>query len=205
MDDQSIILDGLQALLAQDDEVQVVGRACNGREAVSRAKELMPDVVLMDIGMPEMDGIEATRELLACCDGTRVLALSMYDHPDLIQEILEAGASGYILKNISKEELSLALRTVNSGRSYMMQEVRVILDKTIRTQKDRGEASSHVLTKREKEVVKLICMECTTPEIATALFLSTQTIDTHRKNIIQKLGVRNTAGLVRYAKERGWC
>lgn len=204
-DDQSIILDGLEALLEQDEEVQVVGRASNGREAVERSKKLKPDVVLMDISMPEMDGIEATKAVLACCTGTRVLVLSMYDHHELVHEIMEAGASGYVLKNVGKEELCRALRIVAAGQQYLTQEVRSAFDNDMRAKEIMGETGYHALTKREKEVVKLICRECTTQEIAASLFLSPQTIDTHRKNILHKLGVRNTAGLVKYAKERGWC
>ena len=204
-DDQSIILDGLEALLEHDDEVEVVGRASNGREAVERSKELMPDVVLMDISMPEMDGIEATKALLACCKDTRVLVLSMYDHKDLVHEIMQAGASGYVLKNVGKDELCRALRVVAAGQRYLNREIQELLDKDIHRKERMGEVGYQALTKREKEVVKLICMDCTTQEIATALFLSPQTIDTHRKNILHKLGLRNSAGLVRYAKERGWC
>jgi len=204
-DDQSIILDGLEALLEHDEEVQVVGRASNGREAVERSKELKPDVVLMDISMPEMDGIEATRAVLACCEGTRVLVLSMYDHHDLVHEIMEAGASGYVLKNVGKEELRRALRVVAAGQQYLTTEVQAALEKDIRRKESLGDTGYQVLTKREKEVVELVCMECTTQEIATTLFLSPQTIDTHRKNIMHKLGLRNSAGLVKYAKDRGWC
>jgi DNA-binding NarL/FixJ family response regulator len=203
-DDQSIILDGLEALLAQDDEVQVVGHASTGKEAVERTKELNPDVVLMDINMPEMDGIEATREVLKHCKDTRVLVLSMYGHSDLVHEVMEAGASGYVLKNVGKDELRQALRTIAAGQRYVAKGIQALLDKSVQERQERGETSYSVLTKREKEVVKLICRECTTPEIAAQLFLSTQTVDTHRKNIMHKLGVKNTAGLVKYAMERGW-
>ena len=204
-DDQSIILDGLEALLGQDSEIEVVGRASNGMEAVEQAKKLNPDVVLMDISMPQMDGIEATKVLLQQCKSTRVLVLSMYDHPDLIREIMESGAHGYVLKNVAKEELGLALRTVAAGEQYMTPGVRAILAKDNRFTDRAGELGGNVLTKREQEVVKLVCKEYTTQEIADALFLSSQTVDTHRKNIMHKLTVKNTAGLVKYAKERGWC
>lgn len=204
-DDQSIILDGLEALLQHDAEVDIVGRASNGFEALELAKELHPDLVLMDISMPKMDGIEATRELRKCCTSTRVLMLTMYGNKEFIQEVLEAGASGFLLKNVGKEELRTALRTVASGQCYIAAEVQRMLDDSDRF-KDRQSDFAYVpLTKREKEVVMLICRECTTQEIATALFLSTQTIDTHRKNILHKLDLRNSAGLVKYAMERGWC
>lgn len=203
-DDQSIILDGLEALLAQDEEVRVIGHASNGREAVERSRELMPDVVLMDINMPEMDGIEATRELLKTCKGTRVLVLSMYEHTDLVQEVLDAGAHGYVLKNVGKEELRHALRVVAAGQHYVAKSMQALVDKSVQERRERGETSYNALTKREKEVVKMICKERTTAEIAEALFLSPQTVDTHRRNIMHKLDVKNTAGLVKYAMERGW-
>ncbi|MCC6839530.1 MAG: response regulator transcription factor [Flavobacteriales bacterium] len=205
VDDQSIILDGLEALLAHEPDVQVVGRATSGAEAVERAKELFPDVVLMDISMPGMDGIEATKALLKCCTDTRVLVLSMYDHPDLVREIMEAGARGYVLKNVGKEELGLALRAVAAGDRYIGRDVQEAMDHDHRFQDRAGATGCNVLTKREQEVVKLICREYSTAEIAEMLFLSPQTVDTHRKNILQKLAVKNSAGLVKYAMERGWC
>lgn len=205
VDDQSIILDGLEALLAHEPDVQVVGRATSGAEAVERARELFPDVVLMDINMPGMDGIEATKALLKCCTDTSVLVLSMYDHPDLVREIMEAGARGYVLKNVGKEELGLALRAVAAGDRYIARDVQKAMDRDRRFQDRAGATGCNVLTKREQEVVKLICREYSTAEIAEMLFLSPQTVDTHRKNILQKLAVKNSAGLVKYAMERGWC
>jgi two-component system nitrate/nitrite response regulator NarL len=204
-DDQSIILDGLEALLQHDPDVHVVGRASNGLEAVERAKELQPDVVLMDISMPKMDGIEATRELMKCCTSTRVLMLTMYGNKEFVNEMLEAGASGFLLKNVGKEELRTALRTVAAGQQYIAKEVQRMLEGSDNFKDRRGEQVYVSLTKREKEVVMLVCKEYTTQEIATALFLSPQTIDTHRKNILHKLDLRNVAGLVKYAMERGWC
>lgn len=204
-DDQSIILDGLEALLGNDPELKVLGRAVNGREAVEKVKELRPDLVLMDISMPVMDGIEATRELKKCCPEARVLVLSMYDHPDIVREIVECGASGYVLKNASKEDLSLALRMVASGGRYLGREVRETLEKDDRFRDRADTIGNNVLSKREREVVQLICMEYSTQEIADKLFISVQTVDTHRKNIMHKLAVKNAAGVVKYAMERGWC
>ncbi len=159
----------------------------------------------MDISMPLMDGIEATKVLNMCCSGTRVLVLSMYDHPDLVREILGSGASGYVLKNVAKEELSLALRMVASGEQYIGHQVRNMLAKDDRFRDRVGGIGHNVLSKREREVVQLICMEFSTQEIAEKLFISAQTVDTHRKNIMSKLDVKNAAGVVKYAMERGWC
>lgn len=205
VDDQSIILDGLEALLSQEKDMQVVGRATHGAEALQHIRLLRPDVVLMDINMPGMDGIETTKALLKFTKDTRVLVLSMYDHPDLVREIMEAGANGYVLKNVGKEELVLALRTVANGEEYVGREVREVMARDHRFGDRAGATGCNVLTKREQEVVRMICRECSTPEIASALSLSPQTVDTHRKNIMQKLAVKNSAGLVKYAMERGWC
>ncbi len=205
VDDQSIILDGLEALLSHESDMLVTGRATHGAEALELVRQLRPDVVLMDINMPGMDGIEATKALLKFCKNTRVLVLSMYDHPDLVREIMEAGAQGYVLKNVGKEELVLALRTVGSGGQFVTRAVQEVRARDQRF-KDRTVPLGHsVLTKREQEVVRMICRECSTSDIAAALFLSPSTVDTHRKNIMQKLAVKNSAGLVKYAMERGWC
>ncbi|MGV9014044.1 MAG: response regulator transcription factor [Flavobacteriales bacterium] len=204
-DDQSIILDGLEALLEQNPAVRVVGRASTGVEAVLRARELKPDIVLMDINMPEMDGIEATKAVLKCSTGTRVLVLSMHDHKDVVHEVLEAGAKGYLLKNVGKEELMEAIRTVASGGRYLAREIRDRMELPVTNTDQKQEKCYTALTKREKEVVQLICMERTTVEIATALNISPETVHSHRKNIMIKLDVRNIAGLVKYAKDRGWC
>ena len=204
-DDQSIILDGLEALLEQNPAVRVVGRASTGVEAVLRARELKPDIVLMDINMPELDGIEATKAVLKCSSRTRVLVLSMHDHKDVVQEVLEAGATGYLLKNVGKEELMEAILTIAAGKRYLAREIRDRMELPATDTDLKQEKCYTALTKREKEVVQLICMERTTIEIATALNISPETVNSHRKNIMIKLDVRNIAGLVKYAKDRGWC
>lgn len=204
VDDQSIILDGLEAVLAHEEGFSVVGRAANGNEAVAQARLLKPDVVLMDISMPEMDGIEATRALLKCCRKSRVLVLSMYNNKEFVNEIMDAGASGYVLKNTGKEELMEALRSVAAGFRYLGRAVQESLEEGDRFKDRDGEQGYQAITKREKQVMKLICLECTTQEIAAALGISPQTVETHRKNIMHKLDIRNTAGLVKYALERGW-
>lgn len=201
VDDQSIFLDGLEALLMQDPELHIVGRAHNGLEAVRKARELAPHVLLMDISMPEMDGIEATRAVLKANKDVRVLVLSMYNNRDFVNELLAAGAHGYLLKNTDKEELREAIRTVAAGGRYLARAVKPLVGPS------NGEAAGqepHALTKREKEIIRMIVREMTTQEIAERLSLSGQTVDTHRKNIMHKLNIRNAAGLVKYALERGW-
>lgn len=204
VDDQSIILDGIESILEQEEGLQVVGRASNGREAVERVEALRPDVVLMDINMPGMDGVEATKRVLKANPGTRVLVLSSYGHKEFVLELLDVGASGYLLKTTHKSELLEALRDVAVGKRYLARELRALVDLGDRFKDRRGEDGYGALSKREIQIVKLILQERTSQEIAEALFISVPTVDTHRRNIMHKLDVRNTAGLVKYAMQRGW-
>ena len=204
VDDQTIMLDGVEALLLTLPTVQVVGRCHSGKEAVEVAAELKPDLVLMDVNMPGMDGIEATRHLLKASPESRVLILSMYGHKEFVLEVMDAGAWGYLLKNAGKDELRLAIADILDGRKHIAPELQRLLDNGDRYQDRRGEIGYHPLSKRELQVVKLIVSARTTQEIADTLFLSADTIETHRRNILHKLDIRNTAGLVKYAMERGW-
>lgn len=206
-DDQSIILDGLEALIQQDADFAVVGRAGNGREALELAENLQPDIVLMDISMPVMDGIEATRAIKASKKlrkhKVRVLVLSMYNNREFVNELLDAGASGYVLKNTGREELREALLTVASDQRYLARPVQATLEE-VNNIRNNGGDPGHALTRREKQIVKLIVADKSNHEIADELSLSPATIETHRKNIFNKLGIHSTAALVKYAMERGW-
>lgn len=203
VDDQEIILDGLSALLGNDERFSIVGRASNGREALALAKELQPDVIILDINMPVMDGAETARALRAWRHDQRILMLSMYGSQDVVLELLDAGVSGYILKNAGRVELCEAIVTVGSGLRYFGRQVREVMDAP-RTH-GRGPGREPVTpTKREKEIIRMIVGERSTQQIAQALGLSIATVETHRKNILNKLGLHNATGLVRYALERGW-
>lgn len=204
VDDQSMMLDGLEALLGTMPNLNLVGRSTNGQAAVKAAGELKPDLVIMDVNMPGMDGIEATRHLLKASPESRVLILSMYGHKEFVLEVMEAGAFGYLLKNAGKEELRAAIADILEGRKHLAPELRRIIDRGDRFKDRRGRNGYHPLSKREQQVVRLILAEHTTQEIAEMLFLSVDTVETHRRNIMHKLDVRNTAGLVKYAMERGW-
>ena len=204
VDDQSMMLDGIESLLATMDEVKVLGRCTNGKDAVAQAELLRPDLVLMDVNMPGMDGIEATKRLLKVSPDSKVLILSMYGHKEFVLEVMEAGACGYLLKNAGKLELMEALHIVATGGKYVARELAAVIANGDRFKDRRGETRYGVLSKREVDIVRLILQERTSQEIAETLFLSSETVETHRRNIMHKLDVRNTAGLVKYAMERGW-
>ena len=204
VDDQSIILDGIESILEREAGLHVVGRASNGKEAVERADALRPHVVLMDINMPGMDGVEATKRVLKASPETRVLVLSSYGHKEFVLELMDVGASGYLLKTTHKAELLEAISTVAEGKRYIARELRAVVDLGDRFKDRRGEDRYGSLSKREVQIVKLILQERTSQEIAEALFISVPTVETHRRNIMHKLDVRNTAGLVKYAMQRGW-
>lgn len=202
VDDQDIILDGLSALLQDDERFHILGRASNGQEAVIKAAELGPDVVVMDINMPMMDGIEAARMIRASSIDRKILMLSMYGNRDFVEELLDAGVSGYLLKNAGRKELCQAIVTVANGGRCLASRIQVIMDDPISRSRRPGETP--VPTRREKEIIRMIVGERSTEQIARSLGLSTSTVETHRKNILSKLGLHNSTGLVRYALERGW-
>jgi DNA-binding NarL/FixJ family response regulator len=204
VDDQSIFMDGMESLLERMPEMRVVGKAHNGKDAVELATEHKPHIVLMDINMPGMDGIEASKRIRKACPGTRIVVLSMYGHREFVLELLDSGVDGYLLKTTGKEELMEALRTVADGKRYIARELRALAAQADRHADREGETKYGPLTSREVDVVRLILRERTTQEIAEALFLSVPTVETHRKNIFHKLDCRNIAGLVKYAVERGW-
>lgn len=206
VDDHQIIRDGLRALLMDVSEVQIMGEAENGRQALDFLAKQPVDVVIMDVNMPEMNGVDATTQIMTQFPDTPVLCLSMHDEIEYISKMLQAGASGYILKNSGKEELLMAISKVHNGEKYFSSEVSYAMMMTYigglnnpTQQKLSTNKYSVQLTKREIEIIRLIASEMTNQEIADKLNISLRTVDTHRRNLLQKLGVKNTAGLVRYA------
>ena len=200
-DDHPVVLDGLTNLLASESDLEVMGRAQNGRQLLDMLRSKTVDMVITDIGMPEMDGIETTRQIRAEFPDIRILVLSMHETADYITKVLQAGANGYLVKNSSKREVLDAIRSILSGKSYYSP----VATRAVMDQMQSGEPASIELSEREREIVCLICDELTTREIAEKLFLSFHTVEKHRKNIIGKLGVRNTAGLVKWAIQEGVC
>ena len=204
-DDHKIIRDGIKALLRDIKEFHIAGEAENGLKTIDQIDLLKPDVILMDISMPGMSGIECTLKIKSTHPEIKILVLSMSKEEEHIRKMLEAGASGYILKNTGKEELIKAIKAVSEGNYYFSNDVTESLMKEILfpSQVDIDKTTKVELTERETEILSLISMEYTNSEIAEKLFLSVRTIDAHRRNILGKTGCRNTAGLVRFGIENG--
>ncbi|MEX0813546.1 MAG: response regulator transcription factor [Chitinophagales bacterium] len=205
VDDHPMIRHGIKALLNDVENLNVNGEASNGQEAIAQFKSGNYDLIIMDIKMPVMDGIEATKELKKIDNAVNILALSMYDEHRFITRMLQAGAKGYILKNTGKEELVSAIAKIIAGENYFSPEVSNIMMSRFmndKTESPRGSSTANLnvtLTKRETEIIRMIANEMTNSEIAAELNISPRTVDTHRRNLLQKLDVKNTAGLVRYA------
>ncbi len=203
-DDHEIFRDGIRALLEKEKNIEVIGDAANGSEVINFLENNEVDVILMDIDMGNINGIDATFNLKKKYPEVNVLALSMYGEYNYILKMIEAGANGYILKNAGKEEMLTAINSVAAGGSYFSREVSMRLFENInKLQKSTANKSEIPLTNREIEILKLIAQEYSNAEIADKLFISIRTVDTHRRNLIEKLGVKNTAGLVKYAMKKG--
>ena len=197
-DDHQMFIDGLRSLLEDASDICVVGGVRNGLEVLECCEQHDVDIVIMDINMPEMDGIQATRELLKKHRSVKILGLSMYNDREYIADILRAGASGYILKNTGKESLLNAIYSLQAGSNYLGDEV----SKTLLNGFMKSPSVSQMIEKlsgREKEVLECIATGSTTHEIAEQLFISKNTVETHRKNLLYKLKARNTAELVNNA------
>lgn len=203
VDDHPMIRLGIRSILNNVEHLNVADEANNGREALEKLDMQNFDLVVMDIKMPEMNGIEATEEIVKRHPNTKVLAISMFDEQRYIVKMLQAGALGYVLKNTGKNEMVNAINSVMAGESYFSQEVSSIMMSQFMSRGGVGQISETktdvALTKRETEIIKMISEELTNAEIAERLGISSRTVDTHRRNLLQKLDVKNTAGLVKYA------
>ena len=201
-DDHEVLIDGLIALLAPEPDIQVVGKALHGKQLLEMLRHKPVDVVIMDIDMPEMDGVVATKELKEKYPAIKVLVLTMYSTPDFVKNLLRNGADGYMLKYAPKKELIKAIRSVAQNQLFYTPEIANEVMSSFRGE-EKEATEEVVLSKREKEIVGLVAMEYTSKEIAGQLFLSYHTVERHRKNILAKLGLKNSAGLTRYALKNG--
>jgi len=204
-DDHKIMREGLKSLLGADEDIKVIAEASDGREAVQKALENHPDVIVMDMTMPEMSGIEATQQIVAANPDARILALSMIKDKSCVLECLKSGAKGYLIKNCAAEELIIAIRTLASGESYLCSKITDIVIKDITGQSSKSTSSTahHELSKREQEVLQLIADGKSTKEIAYTFGVSIKTVDVQRKNIMNKLQLFSIAELTKYAIREG--
>jgi DNA-binding NarL/FixJ family response regulator len=200
-DDHEIFRDGLALMLSKQENVKLVGQAGDGLELMRMVEETRPDMVLTDIKMPRMDGIAAAKQLLQKHPGLKIIALSMFEEEDLIVEMLEAGARGYLLKNADKKEILDAIVTVEEGNIFYCKHTTARLASLIVKSKfDQHKRSPGALfTDREREIVRLICRQHTAQEIGVMLFLSKRTVEGYRTRILEKMDVKNTAGVVIFA------
>lgn len=199
-DDHTVVRQGFRMIVAAQPDMEIVGEASNGREAVELSEQLQPDVVVMDVAMPELNGIEATRRLMTSAPRTRVLALSMHKDSVYVREILRAGARGYLLKDAFDRDLLAAIRAVARGEGFLSP---AISDAVLNDYRRHVTDPLDLLTSREREVLQMIAESKTNKEIATTLNLSVYTVEAHRGRIMEKLNLHSTPELVRFAIRHG--
>jgi DNA-binding NarL/FixJ family response regulator len=203
-DDHKIFREGVRSILEKEKDVEVVAEAATGKEVMEKLSKNPVDVLVLDMDIGKPGGIEVTEMVRKDYPEVRVLILSMIGLHEFVIQALEKGATGYLLKNTGKDEVLTAIRSVAKGDSYFSKEVSVILIEQLHSPaRGKKEMMNIPLSAREVEVLKLIAQEFSNPEIAEKLFISIRTVDTHRRNLLQKLEVRNTAGLVKYAIQKG--
>ncbi|MES1257221.1 MAG: response regulator transcription factor [Acidobacteriota bacterium] len=200
-DDHAMVRDGLRALLERQPDMEVVAEAASGRECVQRAQEHAPDVVMMDVAMPEMNGIEAARRILAASAATAIVMLSMHQDESYVLRALRAGAKGYLLKDSPREDVLAAVRAAAAGRSFLSRRISLMLQEDYMQQlESKGlEDSYELLTGREREILQLLAEGKANKEVAALLNISPTTVETHRSHILQKLSLHGTADLILYA------
>ena len=199
-DDHTVVRRGFGLILAQEPDMEVVGEAKNGREAVELAQQLKPDVVVIDVSMPELNGIEGTRRITDSCERTRVLALSMHRDAVYVREILRAGARGYVLKDAAEDAFVDAVRAVARNEAYLRP---AIADAVLTDYRKHVTNPIDLLSSREREVLQMIAEGKTNKEIANVLTLSVYTVEAHRGKIMEKLNLHNTGDIVRFALRNG--
>ncbi len=204
VDDHRIVREGLRTLLGQQPDLEVVGEAADGRDAVTQARLLRPDVIVMDIAMPELNGVEATRLILAESPQVRIVALSMYADRRFVAEILRAGALGYVLKDGAFEELALAIRTITEGKTYLSPSIAgLVVEELMQRTSTPGSPSLGGLTPRERQVLKLLAEGMRPREIAQELSISVKTVEVHKQNLMNKLEIHTASELTRFAIREG--
>jgi DNA-binding NarL/FixJ family response regulator len=205
-DDHTMFVDGIESILQAEDNFKVVGRCYEGNQVMDFVVKNAVDVILLDVNLPDMSGIDVCKEIVEKYPNVKILAISMFNEESYVSEILNNGAKGYILKNTGREELLKAINVVFGGSTYFSKEVTETIMKGLmnrRKASNKTTAEIPKISRREKEVLKLIVEEFTTQEIADKLFISLKTVESHRSNLLAKLNARNSAGLVRISIENG--
>jgi two-component system NarL family response regulator len=204
VDDHRMMRDGLRSILDLEDGFDVVGEAANGYEALEMAQTLGPDVVVMDIGMKDLNGIDATRQIKEQNPRTQVVALSTYSDESYVLSMLQAGASGYVIKDAAVEEMRRAIRAVADGHHYLSPQIAgSVVASNLRGASQKGAPAAKVLAPRERQILQLLAEGHTSAEIAHRLHIATTTVESHRRNIMKKLGLHSVAELTKYAIREG--
>jgi DNA-binding NarL/FixJ family response regulator len=204
VDDHRIIREGLRCMLEKEHDIKVVGEAADGRVAQRLARDLTPDVIIMDVNMPELNGIEATRQIAAELRGVKIIALSMYEDQRFVLNMLKAGAAGYMLKDDAFKNLAKAVRMVVANKTYLSQEISDLLENNGRTWSISSESTDfQLLSCREREVLQLVAEGKTSNQIADSLHISVKTAENHRQQVMVKLNIKGVAELTKYAIREG--
>jgi DNA-binding NarL/FixJ family response regulator len=203
VDDHQVLIDGLKTIFDTIPDMECLGTASSGKEALALLEQMQPDVVLLDINLPDISGIELCSSIRNQYPSIKIIGLSMYSRGKIIQKMIKKGAHGYLLKNASQNEIQTAIQTVMSGENYFSPHVFETLMKfNLGLDKDKPSFIPE-LTRREKEILQMISMEHTTQEIANQLYVSVNTVETHRRNLLLKMGARNAVGLIKAAYQKG--
>jgi len=203
-DDHTIVRYGLSKLLQKEEDIEVIAQADNGKSTMELTRELSPDIVVMDVGMPDLNGIEATRQIARDFPQIKVLGLSMHSGSKFVIEMLRAGASGYLLKDCALEELTIAVRTLAAGKMYLSPAITdVVVEKYVRSSSEKENSAFSLLSQREREVLQLIAEGKTTKQIALHLHISPKTVEGHRLRLMAKLKMDSLAQLTKYAIQEG--
>ncbi len=202
-DDHQLFREGIANLLAASPQIEIVAQAENGQEAIEKAKKLKPDIVIMDLSLPVIGGVEATRILSKELPGTKVLVLSMHADKNYIKEALEAGAFGYLFKDCTYDQLIEAINTVYQGKKYLSDKITEVLIQDYLNKEEDTPDNDEYLSERESEILKHISEGKSTREISDFLFISVKTVGTHKQHILEKLKLKSTADLIKYAIKKG--
>ncbi|HEY0322500.1 MAG TPA: response regulator transcription factor [Pyrinomonadaceae bacterium] len=204
-DDHKVVRRGLRLLIDEQADMEVVGEADNGREAIVMVQQLQPDVIVMDVSMPEMNGLQATKKLKGLYPAIKILTLTRHTDDGYLQQLFQAGVSGYVMKQSLDEELVRAIRAVSSGQTYLDPAItQQVVEQITGKRAPRGSPGGKNLSPREEEVLRLIAQGYIHKEIADRLQISIKTVDTHKTNAMQKLGMKSRVDIVRYAMLQGW-